>query len=540
MSPKHISRISSLPKIFICYAKKDFNKAYSIYKRLNKHGFDAWIDQHKLFIGDPYQIKIKQAVMDADAFVVCLRPEFNQKGFRQNELSWAEEALRERPRERGFIIPYIIEPIEPHDLPYLCRNYHAGRDISKLTTFVELLEALREHCGKSFLGLRSPEIIVQEYLRQLSKKEPKKNSWGYDIFSLPIVLRPIDLSFTGIKSLSEVKTNRLLIHGKPACGKSTTVKRIINTAARQKEFIPIRLKVNDIRDSLEFEKETCKELSITKKDFIKLERAGRLIYIFDGLNEHTNIKELAGKFKERSNEFSNSRFLITCRSYEYESEAKDCLEGFTPLEIGPLSWKDQKTYIEKDKYVPGELQRTKLLTALEHDLVLQDICSNQFIFLMAVKYIPEEKAPPRISSDFYELFLKRFLNLWERSRAKRNKDFGVEKKRKFLEELAFEMIACGPSKTWINETTLGVLMRHVKGLEKSDPQRLLDKLFEHGLLEKGHSGIKFFQETFQEFLIASRLKRKGIFPIDLARNAKGLLEYCAVEISQQSEKFYLT
>ena len=158
-----------------------------------------------------------------------------------------------------------------------------------------------------------------------------------------------------------------------------------------------------------------------------------------------------------------------------------------------------------------------------------EVCSNQFIFLMAVGLIPDEKIPPRISSEFYELFLRRFLVAWEKSP-------DLEDKRKFLEEIAYWMTYSRGSKATIQEDEL---KQTIKDIGITDGKKVLEELFHNGLLEKKDSSVKFFQETFQEFLLASWLIHKGIFPKDLTRNKKGYLQYKELEISEFSERFYL-
>lgn len=132
----------SEPKVFICYAKEDAKVAEDIYKRLNRSGFDAWVDKHRLVLGDNWEVELKKAVTEADAFVVCLRPGFDALGFRQKEVRWALEALRSRPPDRAFIVPMVIQPCE---LPEWCRPFHAGNYLGTATTFSELVRALRKH-----------------------------------------------------------------------------------------------------------------------------------------------------------------------------------------------------------------------------------------------------------------------------------------------------------------------------------------------------------------------------------------------------------
>ena len=131
------------PSVFICYAKEDREQAESIATFLDRAGADPWLDKRKLVLGDDWEAEIKKAVMGSDAFVVCLRPEFQKVGFRHNEVRWALDAWRARPSGRGFLIPFITEPC---DLPEWCRPIHAGPDLGKRTELIDLVRAIEKHC----------------------------------------------------------------------------------------------------------------------------------------------------------------------------------------------------------------------------------------------------------------------------------------------------------------------------------------------------------------------------------------------------------
>ena len=94
---KTVSVRANRPKVFICHAKDDSEKAEKLYELLLIAETDPWLDKRKLVLGDNWEQEIKKAVAAADAFVVCLRPGFDEVGFRQQEVRWAIEALRTPP-----------------------------------------------------------------------------------------------------------------------------------------------------------------------------------------------------------------------------------------------------------------------------------------------------------------------------------------------------------------------------------------------------------------------------------------------------------
>jgi hypothetical protein len=133
------------PRIFICYVREDLARATALFHQLRSVGAEPWLDLQNLVLGDEWEAAIHNAVKQADAFVVCLRPGFDERGFRQREVRWAKEALEQRPPGQGFLIPFLLEPC---DLPGWCTPFHAG-DVERPTTVEALVRALNKHCDSS-------------------------------------------------------------------------------------------------------------------------------------------------------------------------------------------------------------------------------------------------------------------------------------------------------------------------------------------------------------------------------------------------------
>ena len=153
------------PKVFICYMKRDVAKAEELFEYLSVAGADPWLDTQSLNLGDVWEDEIKKAVSESDAFVVCLRPEFDTIGFRQKEIRLALETLQMRPSETGFIIPFIIEPCE---LPIWSKRFHAGAHHSDPSTLKDLIAAVNKHCNANLVeSIREIKYILgkRHYIR---------------------------------------------------------------------------------------------------------------------------------------------------------------------------------------------------------------------------------------------------------------------------------------------------------------------------------------------------------------------------------------
>ena len=371
---------------------------------------------------------------------------------------------------------------------------------------------------------------IQEYILDRANEVAENTPWGTNIFTLPIIVKPGNVDIRGIDEILRFN-QRCIIIGKPASGKSTAISRILLTAPRQNWFIPINLLKDQLKTPAEVKELTCDKLTITSGNFSEFQSEGRFVFIFDGLNECNNIPYIATSIYSLSTRFVSSKFVITCRTHEYRSEAEKILTGFQPYIIQDLTWSNQREYILN--HTADNNTRDYLLKIFENDQELQEVCSNHFIFMMATLVIPEKRIAPRVSSEFYKLFLERFLRsmYWKR----RTVELGDSEKTKYLEEIAFRMACVKDSKTSIK---LQEIKQLFKDIGIANFNIVLNELLGNGLLEKIDGYIKFTQHTLQEFLLASWLVSNSIYPKKLQRSIDGSLYYESIYLSPKCEQFY--
>ena len=58
--------------IFISYASEEFSTAINVFEKLSEQGFNVWIDHVDLHEGDPYEDRIKKAILECDVFMPLL------------------------------------------------------------------------------------------------------------------------------------------------------------------------------------------------------------------------------------------------------------------------------------------------------------------------------------------------------------------------------------------------------------------------------------------------------------------------------------
>lgn len=121
MVPKH----DYLGKLFISHSSSDKRVALRIKNVLEKNGFDCWIDNHELLLGDQIRSKILDALNQTQILILICSSTSIKSDWIQFEIEVAISRMDER---KCKIIPLIIEPIEiPEKISHLlCENFTNG------------------------------------------------------------------------------------------------------------------------------------------------------------------------------------------------------------------------------------------------------------------------------------------------------------------------------------------------------------------------------------------------------------------------------
>ena len=105
---------NSNKKIFLNYAKEDFEIAERIYGDLTQAGLEVWFDKVSLLPGQNWKIEIKKAIKNSWRFLALISSKsVNKRGYIQKELKEAIEILDEIPESDILIVPVRIEDCEP-------------------------------------------------------------------------------------------------------------------------------------------------------------------------------------------------------------------------------------------------------------------------------------------------------------------------------------------------------------------------------------------------------------------------------------------
>ncbi|MCP4107089.1 MAG: toll/interleukin-1 receptor domain-containing protein [Desulfobacteraceae bacterium] len=97
-------------KVFISYAREDYEIALKIYSDLKRSDVKPWLDQEDIYPGENWEKSTIKAIEDCNYFLALLSPNsVSKKGFFQKELKTAFDVAGKHPEGKIFIIPACID-----------------------------------------------------------------------------------------------------------------------------------------------------------------------------------------------------------------------------------------------------------------------------------------------------------------------------------------------------------------------------------------------------------------------------------------------
>lgn len=100
-------------KIFLSYAREDFEHVNSVFNMLEAHGFHPWMDKRRLLPGHDWQQEIVKSIKKSDAFMVFFSSSsVGKRGVFQKELKLALDQLDYLLENDIFILPIVLDDCE--------------------------------------------------------------------------------------------------------------------------------------------------------------------------------------------------------------------------------------------------------------------------------------------------------------------------------------------------------------------------------------------------------------------------------------------
>lgn len=109
-------RSTGLREVFISYGREDEGVADFLAYRLRLSGFMTWRDKESLFAGQPWKLRIDEAIDRSEFFLALVSTaSASREGYVHAELRHALERQRKMPEARAFIVPVRLDCCEmPH------------------------------------------------------------------------------------------------------------------------------------------------------------------------------------------------------------------------------------------------------------------------------------------------------------------------------------------------------------------------------------------------------------------------------------------
>ena len=146
-------------KVFISYAKEDWEIAQKLYDDLSAKGLVLWMDRENLLPGQNWKVIIPQALTESDYILILLSAHaVSKRGYVQKEIKFALDLLDECPADDILIIPVRLDNCEPFDERLqnlhwvdLCTSYETG-----LKQILRVLRRAKTKQPQSTENLSSP------------------------------------------------------------------------------------------------------------------------------------------------------------------------------------------------------------------------------------------------------------------------------------------------------------------------------------------------------------------------------------------------
>lgn len=97
--------------IFISYVREDAQVVERLANELERHGLTVWLDRNKIAPGTRWREAIRDAIRSGDLFFACFSRASGarERLYMNEELTLAIAELRQRPSDRTWFIPILLE-----------------------------------------------------------------------------------------------------------------------------------------------------------------------------------------------------------------------------------------------------------------------------------------------------------------------------------------------------------------------------------------------------------------------------------------------
>ena len=155
--------------VFMSYVREDSNVVHSLVTVLRAYCVEVWLDRDQLKPGYRWASAIQEAIRNGAFYIACFSNAYNarSKTYMNEELTVAIEELRQRPTDKAWFIPVILDDSEVPD-----RSIGAGetlRSLQWVTLYGDWHEGVRR-----ILSLIQPDSArLHELIQALHDKSAR-------------------------------------------------------------------------------------------------------------------------------------------------------------------------------------------------------------------------------------------------------------------------------------------------------------------------------------------------------------------------------
>lgn len=322
----------------------------------------------------------------------------------------------------------------------------------------------------------------------------------------------------------------LMVLGAPGIGKSTFLRKVGLEALKgvngnfEHESTPVFLELKRFtEDPIDIKAWITEEFKICGYPYpeqwadFKL-KSGELLILFDGLDEvpKPNVKNVINKIRDFVHQYSQNRFIASCRLGSYKGEFSD----FTVVEIADFDDSQIQGYINKWFASPsnrdGETAQRcwQALNEPEHQAI-KALAQNPLSLALLCKVYEDEQNFPSNRAILYEKILNIFLKKWSAEKGVHRDPpmspyLAIPTVKELLSEIAAENFKADRlvfSEDELIDQIQEFYQRRIDTSSRFDASGILDAiLVDPGLFVEQANGIySFFHLTFQEYLTAKHI-----------------------------------
>ena len=314
--------------------------------------------------------------------------------------------------------------------------------------------------------------------------------------------------------------SRLMVFGQPGAGKSTFLRYLAVTCAKEKflpEYIPVLFELRDIKDASKFDLWKLLEQEFRLSDRSQIQQildSGRILLLLDGLDEmpkalQKTVQDCIWEFVKK---LDNNRFILTCRTQTTEY----VLPTFDPVEVAEFKPEQVEAFaqkwFERTSATPAEgtALKERFMAKLRENQPTAELAVTPILLSLMCWVFDDLKDLPLKRSELYQQGIDLLLKQWDEKRgieresgSDRYRQLSPRNRQELLSYIAVRKFEREQYIVFEHSELVQYIADYLKITIEEGEIVLKDVAIQHGLLFERAQGIWSFSHlTFQEYFAA--------------------------------------